>query len=250
MQWVARINSALDEDRFQIYVQKIAPLKADLENTLHTELLIRMIGEDGSIILPGKFLPAAERYNLALRLDRWVVKTTFGLLKAHPDLYAKLGIFSINLSGQTIADPEFLSYIITQIEQSKISPQFICFEITETSAIANISRASQFIEKLKEQGCWFALDDFGSGLSSFAYLKSLPVDYLKIDGVFVKDIVTDPADYAMVKSIHDVGKSLGKLTIAEFVENESIRQKLLDIGIDYVQGYHINKPHPLTDHIN
>lgn len=249
MQWVARINSALDEDRFQIYVQKIAPLKSDLENTLHTELLLRMVGEDGSLIGPGVFLPAAERYNLALRLDRWVVKTIFSFFKAHPELIKKLGICSINLSGQSIADPEFLAYIITHLQESNISPKSICFEITETSAIANLSKASLFIERLKQQGCWFALDDFGSGLSSFAYLKALPVDYLKIDGIFVKDIVNDPADHAMVKSIHDVGKSLGKLTIAEFVENDEIKKKLVRIGIDYAQGYGISRPHPLSDYI-
>ena len=249
MQWVAKINSAIDEDRFQLYVQKIISLKAGLKNPQHTELLLRMIGEDGSIISPGMFLPAAERYNIAFRLDRWVVNRIFGILKQNPELHKKLGICSINISGQSIADSDFLTYIIKQLELSRIRPNTICFEITETAAIANLSKASRFIDSLKKQGCWFALDDFGSGLSSFAYLKTLPVDYLKIDGIFVKDIVDDPADFAMVKSIHEVGKSLNKWTIAEFVENDEIKNKLMQIGIDYAQGYGINRPHPLSDYL-
>ena len=249
MQWVAKINAALDEDRFQIYAQKIISLNPDVNNTHHAELLIRMTGEDGSIIMPGKFLLAAERYNLAYRLDQWVIKTIFNYLNLYPQLYMKLGICSINLSGQSIANPDFHSFIISHLKKMKIKPEMICFEITETSAIANLNEATKFINALKQQGCYFALDDFGSGLSSFAYLKALPVDYLKIDGIFVKDIANDPSDYAMVKSIHEIGKSLGKLTIAEFVENKEIMEKLKLVGVNFAQGYAIDKPQPLTDYL-
>ena len=148
-----------------------------------------------------------------------------------------------------IADLGFLEFIIEKFNKTKINPNSICFEITETAAIANLNKALQFIERLKKEGCLFALDDFGSGLSSFAYLKTLPIDYLKIDGMFVKDIVDDPSDLAIVKSIHEVGKSLKKMTIAEFVENDDIKEKLINIGVDFAQGYAINKPHPLNDYL-
>jgi EAL domain-containing protein (putative c-di-GMP-specific phosphodiesterase class I) len=246
MQWVADINQALDEDRFVLYVQPIVPTTEMRRQAEHFEVLVRMVAEDGAIIPPGAFLPAAERYNLAARLDKWVIGTLFRYLKKDPYLHNTLGVCSINLSGQSIADPDFLSFLIGQL-QNGIEAERICFEITETAAIANLTRASEFMYQLRALGCRFALDDFGSGLSSFAYLKSMPVDYLKIDSIFVKTMIEDAADAALVKSIHEVGKALGKKTIAEFVENDVIKAKLVEISVDYAQGYGISQPYPLSD---
>ena len=247
MQWVARINEALEENQFRLFAQPILPIQAAVEDEIHHELLIRLLDTDGSIIPPGAFLPAAERFNLAVKIDKWVVKTLFDYIASYPGLLAELGVCSINLSGQSLADPDFLTYVSDTLTKSQLPADRFCFEITETAAISNLTTALQFIESIKKHGCRFALDDFGSGLSSFAYLKALPVDYLKIDGIFVKDIVDDPADFAMVKSIHDIGKSLGKKTIAEFVENDEIKRSLTRIGVDFAQGYGVGRPVPLDE---
>jgi diguanylate cyclase (GGDEF)-like protein/PAS domain S-box-containing protein len=244
MQWVARINHALDENRFCLYAQSIVPL--DNKNERHYELLIRMVAADGSTIPPGAFLPAAERYNLSAKLDRWVITHAFNLLAENPAFVSQINFCSINLSGQSLTNPEILELITDQLHHHEISPEKICFEITETAAILNLTMAIKFIGTLKGLGCRFALDDFGSGLSSFAYLKNLPVDYLKIDGLFVKDIADDPIDHAMVKSINEIGHVMGMKTIAEFVENDMIRGMLKEIGVDYAQGYGIHKPQLLT----
>jgi diguanylate cyclase (GGDEF)-like protein/PAS domain S-box-containing protein len=245
MRWVARINRALEEDRFCLYAQSIVPL--DNSTDKHYELLFRMIDEEGKIIPPGAFLPAAERYDLITELDGWVIKNAFGLLAANPDFLDQINFISINLSGQTMADHTFLNFIISEMDKSGIECEKICFEITETAAISNLSKATIFISTLKEMGCRFALDDFGSGLSSFGYLKHLPVDYLKIDGMFVKDIIDDPIDYAMVKSINEIGQVMGMQTIAEFVENDEIKGMLGAIGVNHAQGYGIDKPHPFDE---
>lgn len=247
MRWVARINDALDENRFRLFAQPILPLQKERSDEIHHELLIRLPDADGSMILPGAFLPAAERYNLATRIDEWVIKSLFEYFAVHPDLLPKLGICSINLSGQSMADPDFFAYVVNVLIDNPVAAKRLCFEITETAAISDVANALLFIEEIKGHGCRFALDDFGSGLSSFGYLKTLPVDYLKIDGIFVKNIVDDPADRAMVKSIHEIGKSLGKTTIAEYVENEEIKRELVKIGVDFVQGYGIGMPVPLED---
>jgi diguanylate cyclase (GGDEF)-like protein/PAS domain S-box-containing protein len=240
MQWVARLNQALDEDRFCLYAQIIEPL--DGSNEKHYELLLRMIDKKGKIIPPGAFLPAAERYNLVSKLDYWVIENTFDLLLNNPLFLEQVNFCSINLSGQSLTAPEILDYIITRLNESGIEGKKICFEITETAAIYNMGMATKFISTLKEFGCRFALDDFGSGLSSFGYLKNLPVDFLKIDGVFVKDIVNNPIDCAMVKSINEIGQVMGMKTIAEFVENNTNKLMLKDMGVDYAQGYGIGKP--------
>jgi EAL domain-containing protein (putative c-di-GMP-specific phosphodiesterase class I) len=244
MQWVARLNQALEEDRFCLYAQSIEPL--DSRTDKHYELLIRMVDEKGEIIPPGAFLPAAERYNLISKLDHWVIKNAFGLLADNPAFLKQINFCSINLSGQSLTAPEILEFIISQMHESGIQGEKICFEITETAAISNLSRAVEFISTLKELGCQFALDDFGSGLSSFGYLKNLPVDYLKIDGMFVKDIVDDPIDHAMVKSINEIGHVMGMQTIAEFVENDEIKGMLREIGVNFAQGYGIDKPFPFN----
>lgn len=246
MQWVARINDALENDSFQLFCQQIIPVgNTDACPLGLIEILVRMKDEKGKLIPPGAFIPAAERYNLMTSLDRWVVKTTFEWLDRNSHITDQLGKCSINLSGQSISDARFLDYLLDLLTESAVPAGKICFEITETAAITNLSEATGFISRLKGIGCSFALDDFGSGLSSFAYLKNLPVDYLKIDGSFVKDIVEDPIDEAMVRSINEIGHVMGKETIAEFVENEQILEKLYEIGVDYAQGFGIDKPKPL-----
>jgi diguanylate cyclase (GGDEF)-like protein/PAS domain S-box-containing protein len=245
IQWVPRINQALDNNLFRLYAQAIVPINDNTDQ--HYELLIRMVDDKGDIIPPGAFLPSAERYNLITYLDRWVIAHAFKLLLNHNDFLKQINFVSINISGPSLADPEFLEFVHNEFQQTNIEPEKICFEITETAAISNLNKASLFISLMKKLGCRFALDDFGSGLSSFAYLKNLPVDYLKIDGMFVKDIVDDPIDYAMVKSINEIGHVMGMKTIAEFVENDKIKNMLKELDVDYVQGYGIGKPIPLTD---
>jgi len=248
MIWVERIYHALENNQFCLYAQIIESLEDSTEK--HFELLVRLINDEGDVIAPGLFLPAAERYDLSTRIDRWVIKHSFELLSNHPEFLNNINFCSINLSGPSIADTDFLSFVIAQLHQYKINGERICFEITETAAISNLGTAIKFLSSLRALGCKFALDDFGSGLSSFAYLKNLPVDYLKIDGMFVKDIVDDPIDHAMVKSINEVGHVMGMKTIAEFVENDVIKGMLKEIGVDYVQGYGIAKPMPLKDILN
>ncbi len=245
MQWIEKINYALGEGLFCLYAQIIEPL--DNSSNAHYELLIRMMNNAGEIIAPGFFLPAAERYNMISKIDQWVIVNAINILKENHDFVERMNFCSINLSGQSLTDPAILDLITTKLEETGIAGNKICFEITETAAISNLSIAIRFISTLKAQGCKFALDDFGSGLSSFGYLKKLPVDYLKIDGIFVKDIADDPIDHAMVKSINEIGHVMGMHTIAEFVENDVIKGMLKEIGVDYVQGYGIHKPQPLNE---
>ncbi len=242
MQWVIRIKRALEQNRFKLYVQPIVPLVAGSGESLHYEVLIRLKDEKGNIVPPGAFLPAAERYNISKNIDRRVVNSTLAWLQDHPQHVDELDVCSINLSGQTLGDKLMLNEIMASLSESSVPAEKLCFEITETAAIANLHVAQEFIAALKDRGCLFALDDFGSGLSSFAYLKNLPVDFLKIDGIFVRNIVEDPVSLAIVRSINEVGKVMGQKTIAEFVENDAITAKLRGIGVDYGQGYGIGKP--------
>lgn len=245
MRWAARIGEALRNDRFELSLQEIVPI-AGLGNGDHYELLIRMRDERGGLILPNEFLPAAERYNLAAELDRWVIAHALRWLSEHPELLSRLHLCSINLSGQSFCNDEVLNFILAQIELRGIAPSKLCFEVTETAAIADIVHATRFIGTLRERGCLFALDDFGSGFSSFTYLKSLPVDFVKIDGSFVRDIANDSIDLAMVKSINEIGHVMGKKTIAEFVEDENVLALLKVVGVDYAQGFEIGRPTPLA----
>jgi len=243
MQWVNRIQQALEENRFIAYCQLIQPIFC--ENKRYSEILVRMLDENGDIVLPGAFIPAAERFHLMSNIDRWVIGEVFSRLHNNSDgddIY-----YTINLSGQSVGDDTMLKYILESIKEYQIDPSVICFEITETAAVANLDSARVFIDQLHDLGCQFALDDFGSGLSSFAYLKNLDVDFLKIDGSFVRDIAHDPVDYAMVSSINKIGHLMGIKTIAEFVEDADILDRLKDIGVDYVQGYHIDIPKPLVE---
>ena len=245
MQWAARINNALEENRFELFRQTIQPLQPGLDTGAHYELLLRMRDENGTIISPELFIAAAERYGITPGIDRWVISHAFRWLVSEADERERLALCSINLSGQSLADEKFLPFVIDQFRTSGLSGNRICFEITETAAIASYSQANRFIHALQEIGCKFALDDFGTGLSSFGYLKHFPVNFLKIDGSFVKEILHDPIDREMVRSINEIGHLTGKQTIAEFAENTEIITMLRGMGVDYAQGYGVEVPRPL-----
>jgi diguanylate cyclase (GGDEF)-like protein/PAS domain S-box-containing protein len=244
--WVARINAAFEEQRFVLYQQEYRTLNPAVSAGDHLEILLRMIGENGEIIVPGRFLPAAERYNLMPEIDRWVIQTVFS---RYHELLAQRGgrplTCAINLSGASINADGFLEFVRQQTQEHRLSPGAICFEVTETVAVNNLEAAAEFIMEFKALGFQFALDDFGTGTSSFGYLKRLPVDYLKIDGGFVKDIEHDRVDHAMTETINRIGHIMGMLTIAEFAENEAIIDKLQEIGVDFAQGYGVCRPTPL-----
>jgi diguanylate cyclase (GGDEF)-like protein/PAS domain S-box-containing protein len=244
--WVHRIGRAISENQFLLFGQWIRPLAASRTRPSHCEVLIHLLDEQGEIAGPSAFLPAAERYHLMPIIDRWVVQATFEALRALPeDASRRLGCFNINLSGQTLCDPEFLAYVLKQFEKTGVAAERICFEITETAAVTNLSSALRLVTSLKEVGCRFALDDFGSGVSSFSYLKNIPVDYLKIDGTFVHNVSEDQTDMAMVSSINQVAHIMGIETIAEYVESDGIRAALETMGVDYGQGYALARPAPL-----
>ena len=243
MHWTAKISKALEENRFILYQQ---PIVGVIDNNRdHLEILLRMIDEDKNIILPGAFMPAAERYGLMPAIDRWVIRETFKYMAERDHSGPVNGsdrVYAINLSGDSINDNSLLDFILEEKTKNNISLKNVCFEITETVAISNLDKATLFINELKTFGCKFALDDFGSGLSSFAYLKTLPVNFLKIDGAFVKDICNDVIDRAMVESIQQVGKVMQLETIAEHVEDEATLLLLREIGVDFAQGYHLGRP--------
>lgn len=245
MHWVSRINHALEEDRFQLYYHEIMPLQQKSQQFIrHGEALLRMIDKKGEVVSPNMFLPAAERYGMLGVIDKWVVDKAISWLREE----SNNAIISINISGGSITSTEFLNFVVSCIKQTKINPEFLCFEITESVAIQHLSDSIHFMTVLKKLGCRFALDDFGSGLSSFSYLTSLPVDYLKIDGTFVVDIDKDPMHYAMVKSINEVGHVMGIETIAEYAASSQIIDCLREIGIDKAQGYAIARPKPLASY--
>jgi diguanylate cyclase (GGDEF)-like protein/PAS domain S-box-containing protein len=250
MQWVNRIHHALDANEFRLYYQEILPILPHHNKGLHYELLLRMENHGSELSEPGAFLPAAERYGLAGKLDRWVITTAFDWFCSNPQHLKLLSLCSINLSGQSLGDDELLAFILQRFSETGVPPHKICFEITETAAISKLSCATQWIQKLRQRGCRFALDDFGSGLSSFGYLKTLPVDYLKIDGQFIKDIIGNPMNIAIVRSIHEIARVMGMPTIAEFVESDAILEMLRDLGIDYAQGYGISAPQPFQHMID
>ncbi|MBA1205311.1 EAL domain-containing protein [Pseudomonas capeferrum] len=247
MAWVQRLHVALEENRFCLYAQEIAPLGQQTGGA-HIEILLRLHDENGRVILPNSFIPAAERYGLVTALDSWVVREVFKVIRQCLDdgHEGPLALCAINLSGASIGDDAFLGQVQRLFVEYAIPPRMICFEITETSAIANLGSAIGFINELKALGCKFALDDFCAGMSSFAYLKHLPVDFLKIDGSFVRDMLDDPVNRAMVEVINHIGHVMGKRTIAEFVETPMIEQALHEIGVDYAQGYLIERPQIFT----
>lgn len=246
MDWVSRIHAGINEKRFVLFGQEIISLN-EVHSEKLLELLVRYRDDSGHLIPPGAFLPAAERYGISAKLDAHIIESTFKQLAADTSLLEEYDRFFINLSGLSLGDKEVLNTII---EQATAFPDLrgrIGFEITETAAISNLQDACSFIAELKQIDFSFSLDDFGSGLSSFGYLKTLPIDYLKIDGAFVRDILVDPVDLAMVRSINDIGQLMGKKTIAEFVENEEVAKQLQLMGVNFVQGFGISKPAPLKE---
>ena len=247
MQWVSRLTKALDEDRFALFFQPIVPCADRHGHDKHIEILLRMIDEDGTVIAPGAFLPASEKYNIVTSIDRWVISHSMEWLANEPACRKWPVTISINLSGQSIGNPEMLRFIINEMEKTGADPERVVFEVTETAAVANIISATGFMLTLRGCGFRFSLDDFGSGLSSFTYLKKLPVDFLKIDGAFVRNILADPIDHAMVKSINELGHLLGKETIAEYVETLELAEELRRMGVNYAQGYAYAKPQPLNN---
>ncbi len=245
----AGITRALEEDRLRLHLQPIVDISGSARaDAGHFEVLVRMLDDRGSEVPPGVFIPAAERYNLMPAIDRWVVANALALLAALVQADGDADYrFSINLSGTSITDPGLPGFIVAQLERHRVDPVRVCFEITETAVISQLPAAIALIERLHEMGCRFALDDFGSGLSSFGYLKALPVDYLKIDGSFVRDMLNDPVDRAMVEAINRLGHIMGKKTIAEFVESEALVGALKALGVDEAQGYALGRPRPAAE---
>lgn len=242
-EWVQRITEAFELDAFQLVFQDIVPLAEPRKTAGHREVLIRMLDKDGSLVPPMSFLPTAERYNLMSRIDEWVLRRVIHMLRNTNEIEGRV---AINLSGQSIGDREWVDRMLATIESSGVDPAQLCFEMTETAAIANLDTARQFMDRVHELGCQIALDDFGSGLSSFAYIKNLPLDIIKIDGQFVRQILEDKTSRVMVEAIHGISQALGLKTIAEFVENEAIANVLTEIGINMGQGYYFGAPKALT----
>lgn len=248
MQWVARISVALEENRMALFHQPIYRIDGDKTPKIAChEILLRMVDENGALIPPGVFIPAAERFKLMMPIDRWVIRSSLSAIaegKVPLDMKAEDLLLFINISGATVNDEGFFDYVQQQLREFDIAPQKICLEITESAAISNIHQSIPLFGRLRDIGCKFALDDFGSGLSSFGYLKNLPVDFVKIDGSFVRDITRDPIDMAMVEAIHKISHVMGLQTIAEFVESTDVLKALQGLGVEYAQGYLLGHPKP------
>ncbi|MDR6376168.1 EAL domain-containing protein [Paraburkholderia caledonica] len=244
VQWVNRIENALDTGSFALLWQQICPLQTS-NNGIHCEILLRMADREGELTSPGAFLPSAERHHIINRIDYWVIKRVFDWMTANRERLAHVDTIAINLSGLSIGDVEFHRDILALLEATDFDHHKLCFEVTETAAITNLHQALTFIEAMRRYGVRFALDDFGSGVSSFAYLKTLPVDYLKIDGQFIQNLDRDAVDQATVRCIQDIAAVTGMKTIAEFVEDENVETILRGLGVDYTQGFLRHRPAPL-----
>ena len=247
MLWVSKLTRACDESRFELYYQPIVPIGANRAERQQFEVMLRLRDESGVLIVPAEFIPAAERYNVMPSIDRWVVRQALEQLVHRPDSGVKPYTIAVNLSGTSLNDERFLEYLIAELSSRQLSEGAICFEITETAVIANLNNVVYFMRELRSRGCHFALDDFGSGLSSFMYLKTLPVDYLKIDGQFIENVVHDSVDRSMVEAISQIGKAMGIRTVAERVESDEVLRELGRLGIDFAQGYHIAAPRSLSE---
>ncbi|MCC6303146.1 MAG: DUF1631 family protein [Gammaproteobacteria bacterium] len=248
MKWISRIDKALEEGELDLRYQSIVPIAGEgPQPPHHVEILLGVTDEDGNPISPQELILAAEHYHRMPAIDRWVIRTAFDWMARNGDQLDALGGLAINLSGRSLSDESFKDFILEEMRRSGAPLDRVCFEVTETAGIGNLTDAAEFILEMEKSGCTFALDDFGSGLSSYAYLKNLPVDFLKIDGAFVKEMDRNPSDYAVVKSISEIGHFMGKQIIAEYVENETILNMLREIGVDYAQGYVIDKPRRLLD---
>jgi diguanylate cyclase (GGDEF)-like protein len=245
MDWAGRFDSLFAEQALFVRCQRIAPLDPTRNLRPHYEALLGIRGEQGQVLPPSEFILAAERWKRISEIDRWQLKSVLDWACRHREQLERVGGFSINLSGQSLNSESFLDYVHEQLAAATVPTARITFEITETSAIEDFSHAERFMRQIARYGCKFSLDDFGSGFASYSYLKNLKVHYLKIDGSFVRDIDRSATDFALVKSMNEIGHSLGLLTIAEFVENQAILDKLREIGVDYVQGYAIHRAEPL-----
>lgn len=245
MEWAGRIRQALADGRFLLHFQELVPLwEGERSDGVHMEMLIRLRDEKGALVPPGAFIPAAERFGLMPQIDRWVVETTLAnFSRLHPS-GKPVKLCAINLSGPTFEDAAFADYVLDAIERHGVSPRHLCFEITETAAVSNMARAVEFMQRLRAAGCKFSLDDFGSGMASFGYLKNLPVDYIKIDGSFIRNIETDPVSYSIVRAVTDIGHQLGLQVIGEWVADERARDLLRGLSVDYAQGFAVHKPEP------
>jgi len=244
---VQELHEALAHDRFVLFAQPILPLGND-GGEPRFELLLRMLGNNGQVLPPGKFLSAAERYQLLPKIDRWVVQNAFSDLRSQAGLLCGRGMrFSINVSGPTVADPAFLGFLEETLRDSGLPAELIGFELTETAAVSNLARADQLMQRMRNLGCTFALDDFGTGLSSLSYLRSLPVSTLKIDGSFVRDAASNPRTEAMVRAIAQLASTMGMETVAEFVETDDLRIRMASLGVDFGQGFAIGRPVPLAE---
>jgi EAL domain-containing protein (putative c-di-GMP-specific phosphodiesterase class I) len=241
MQWVGRIARAVEDGRLELFAQRIIPVASVKGDVPFFELMVRLRDEDGSLVPPSEFIPAAERYNVMVMVDRWVVNRAIGLLEKCLGRSGRLPLLAVNLSGTSINDEDFLEFVLSQLGDERVA-RALCFEITETAAVASLSKATYFMRELKARGCRFALDDFGSGVSSFVYLKTLPVDFLKIDGQFAANVATDVVDRSMVEAIAKIGTAMQLATIAEKVESAEVLAVLKQIGVDYIQGFHLAEP--------
>ena len=248
MEWVTQLDQALEDDRLILNCQKIEPISGSGGNhDVHYEILLTMLDELGDIVAPTELINAAETYNRMTTIDRWVIRNVLSWMAEHRSMLDNFGGFAINVSGHSVNDTTFPDFVLEQFGKTQAPTAKVCFEITETAAIANLDNAIDFMNRMRIIGCRFSLDDFGTGLSSYSYLRNLPVDFVKIDGVFVKDIADSPADYAVVRSINEIGHYMGKKTIAEYVEDDNILERLKEIGVDFAQGYQVSKPSLLSE---
>jgi EAL domain-containing protein (putative c-di-GMP-specific phosphodiesterase class I) len=241
MQWVGRIARAVEDGRLELYAQRIVGINPAAGDQPFYELMVRLRDEDGTLVPPNEFIPAAERYNVMVMVDRWVVNRAIELLERCAKRTDRLPLLAVNLSGTSINDEDFLEFILTRLGNEQVA-RALCFEITETAAVASLSKATFFMRELKARGCRFSLDDFGSGVSSFVYLKTLPVDFLKIDGHFAANVASDAVDRSMVEAIAKIGRAMQVATIAEKVESAEVLTVLKAIGVDYIQGFHLAEP--------
>jgi diguanylate cyclase (GGDEF)-like protein/PAS domain S-box-containing protein len=244
---IQRLRQAMEDDSFELYAQVIEPIGDSGTRARHVEVLLRLRDEEGEIIPTGEIIQAAEQFHLAAKLDQWVVRHAVGWLTTHAGSLDRISMCAINLSGQSLSDERTLREISRVVRLGAVPPHKICFEITETAAVANLEAARHFIQRLKRVGCRFSLDDFGSGTSSFSYLRELPVDFIKIDGAFVRNLCVDESNEAIVRSIVNLARDLGKRTIAEMVEEEAVMSRLVDFGVDYAQGYYVHRPMPIAE---
>jgi EAL domain-containing protein (putative c-di-GMP-specific phosphodiesterase class I) len=243
MEWASRLRQALIDNRFVLHFQEIRPLQtADANEGLHMELLLRLRDEDGSMVPPGAFIPASERFGLMLQLDRWVVDTALAnFSRLHPSA-REVHVCAINLSAQTVEDDGFAAFVLQRLERYRVPADRVCFEITETAAVASMIRVVALMTELRRAGCKFSLDDFGAGMASFGYLKNLPVDYVKIDGSFIRNLETDATSASIVRAVTDIGHQLGLKVVAEWVGDGKTVETLRAARVDYAQGFHLHRP--------